>query len=111
MMHLYTYFAGLLGCSNFGKTEAKYEGDPSMYNVHKYMALSNAEVGYFIQQVGLAAASFGVAEADVTAVGEALTAAFGYKCAPKAAVVATTAELQSICTEVSLNAKRSKVSY
>ena len=100
LMHLYQYFAALLGCSQFGKTEQKYAGDPSMYNVHKYMALSNAEVGYFIQQVGLSAASFGVAEADVKAVGEALTDAFGYKCAPKAMVVGEGEELQSICTEV-----------
>ena len=102
-MHLYTYFAPLLGCSEFGNTtDTKYAGDQSMYNVHKYMALSQVEVGYFIQQVGLAAASFGVAPEDVKAVGDALTSAFGYKCAGKAKVVGEGEELQSICIAVSL---------
>ena len=36
-----------------------YQGDPSMYRVHKYMNLDPNEVGYFISQVGGAAASFG----------------------------------------------------
>lgn len=62
------------------------------------MDLDAAEVGYFITQVGLSAASFGVATADVTAVGMALNAAFGYKCAPPVMIVpGSTAELQAIC--------------
>ncbi|KAI5369880.1 hypothetical protein Slin15195_G007580 [Septoria linicola] len=68
------------------------------YSVHKYMGLSNAEVGYFITQVGLAAKSFGVTDEDVTTVGTALTNAFGYRCAPPAAIPPTaSAELQAIC--------------
>ena len=35
-----------------------------MYEVHKFMALDSNEVGYFIEQVGLSAKSFGVAEED-----------------------------------------------
>lgn len=63
------------------------------------MALSNAEFGYFVTQVGLSAASFGVAQSDVTAVGMALSTAFGYKCEPSAMIIPnTTAELQSICS-------------
>ncbi|KAF2209774.1 hypothetical protein CERZMDRAFT_46514 [Cercospora zeae-maydis SCOH1-5] len=98
LTHLYSYFAVLLGCSEFGNSTGQYAGETSQYSVHQYMALSNAEVGYFITQVGLAAASFGVTEEDVTAVGTALTDAFGYRCAPPAAIPPTaSAELQAIC--------------
>ena len=73
-----------------------------MYQVHKFMALDAAEVGYFIQQVGLSAASFGVSSSDVAAVGSALMGAFGYRCEPPASIPAfEPAKLQSICTEVS----------
>lgn len=72
-----------------------------MYEVHKYMALDEAEVGYFIEQVGLAAASFGVAESDVQEVGQALNSAFGYRCSPPTSIPpSATAELQAICIEV-----------
>lgn len=62
------------------------------------MNLDPYQVGYFITQVGLSAASFGVTEDDVTAVGESLNKAFGYKCEPSAPVVpAQGSQLQSIC--------------
>lgn len=62
------------------------------------MNLGPEELGYFITQVGLSAASFGVAEGDVTAVGESLNKAFGYRCAPAAVVVPSQkAQPQSIC--------------
>jgi hypothetical protein len=62
------------------------------------MGLDANEVGYFITQVGLAAASFGVTVEDVTAVGMALNQAFGYRCSPPVAVLPNaTAELQAIC--------------
>lgn len=63
------------------------------------MALDQYQVGYFIEQVGLAAASFGVAKDDVTAVGKALTQLFDYRCAPNTTVVPEQGpNLQSICT-------------
>lgn len=63
------------------------------------MDLSAEQVGYFITQVGLSAASFGVATADVTAVGTALESIFDVKCAAPAVVVPSQgAQLQSICT-------------
>lgn len=88
-----------------------------MYEVHKYMGLNNAEgefplmktvdqgvctnkmsVGYFITQVGLAATSFGVTADDATAVGKALTDAFGYRCSAPAAIPASAEPaLQAIC--------------
>lgn len=62
------------------------------------MNLGPDELGYFITQVGLAAASFGVAADDVTAVGESLGKTFGLRCAPPAVVVPSQgAHTQSIC--------------
>ena len=69
-----------------------------MYNVHKYMGLDAAQVGYFIQQVGLSAASFGVSNDDVTAVGKSLTSAFDMKCAAAASIPPSAPPaLQAIC--------------
>jgi hypothetical protein len=99
LTHLYQFFGSLLGCSMQGMAGFDaYSAAPSMYEVHKFMGLENHEVGYFINQVGLAAASFGVAEDDVNAVGMALTSLFGYRCAPPAAAIeAQGPQLQSIC--------------
>lgn len=70
-----------------------------MYESHKFMVLSNAEVGYFITQVALAAQSFGVVESDITAVGTALNTLFGTRCSPEMTVIPYQgAALQSICT-------------
>lgn len=96
LTHLYQYFGALLGCSAMGYPA--YTGQGSQYSVHKYMALNVYEVTYFIQQVGLSAASFGVATADITAVGTALNNLFGYRCAPPAVVIPSQgAQLQAIC--------------
>ena len=62
------------------------------------MALDEYQLGYFITQVGLAAASFGVATDDVTAVGKALAGLFALRCAPPTVVIPSQgAQLQSIC--------------
>jgi len=100
LTHLYSYFGGALGCSQYGQSGfAAYSGDGSQYNVHKFMALDANEVGYFIEQVGLSAQSFGVTSDDVTAVGKLLTSTFDVKCAAAATVIpAQGAQLQSICT-------------
>lgn len=64
------------------------------------MDLSAAEVGYFIQQVGMSAASFGVTDADVMAVGTALSSIFDVRCGPPTTVIpAQGAQLQSICID------------
>lgn len=100
--HLYGYFGVLLGCSQFGSSYKPYSGSTNMYEVHKFMALDPKEVGWFIQNVGLAAASFGVADADVKIVGEALNKAFGYRCSPAASIPPTAAAApQAICIESS----------
>ena len=106
LTHLYSYFGVLLGCSMVGGGGyPAYSGSPSQYSVHKYMDLDPYQVGYFITQVGLAASSFGVADADVGAVGMALSSLFGYKCAPPVTVVpAQGSQLQAVCEAVGMRA-------
>jgi hypothetical protein len=61
------------GCSKIGTRDfSTYAGDKSIYQVHQDMALDASQAGYFITQVGLSASSFGVATADVEAVGKTL---------------------------------------
>lgn len=51
LTHLYEYFGTLLGCSmQGGAAYPSYAGSASMYETHKFMQLSAAEVGYFITQ-------------------------------------------------------------
>lgn len=99
LTHLYQFFGSLLGCSEYGMGAfPAYGGYPSMYEVHKFMDLDENELGYFIQQVALSASSFGVAEADLTDVGDALNSLFGLRCSPNAtAIEAQGPQLQSIC--------------
>ena len=62
------------------------------------MALDPYQVGYFITQVGLSAASFGVAASDIAAVATALNKLFNYRCSPPTVVVpAQGPQLESIC--------------
>ena len=61
------------------------------------MDLDANEVGYFIQNVGLAALSFGVTQADVNTVGGVLMQYFGYRCSPPLDIVGMGPQLQSIC--------------
>lgn len=101
LTHLYPYFAGLLGCSLFGATVEPYPGRTSMYEVHKFMALDEHEVGWFVTNVGKSAASFGVTDDDVATVGKALLDTFGMNCAAPVAIPATAEPaLQAICIEV-----------
>lgn len=98
MTHLYQYFGALLGCSATGFPS--YAGFGSQAAVHRFMDLSAAEVGYFIQQVALAATSFGVSSDDVAVVGKALNSIFNVRCAPPTVVIpAQGAQLQSICQD------------
>ncbi len=119
--HLYQFFGVLLGCSMQGQAAyPPYQGDKSQYEVHKFvshssaqspvsqpltrdpirfMALDYNEMSYFNQQVGLAAASFGVTEEDVAVVGTALDKLFSYRCSAPATVIPEHGEqLQSMCT-------------
>lgn len=101
LTHLYAFFGSLLGCTTYSMPGfPAYDGIASMYQVHKFMDLNHYEVSYFIQQVGLAASSFGVSKDDVTAVGTALDKLFNYKCLPPATAIKEQGpQLQSICVE------------
>jgi len=71
-----------------------------MYKVHSFMDLNPAQLGYFIQQVALAGASFGVAQDDLMAVGTALGTTFGLRCSAPATVINSQGpQLQAICIE------------
>ena len=73
-----------------------------MYEVHAFMDLNPAQLGYFIEQVALAGASFGVAESDLHAVGDALNSLFGMRCSPPTpAIKEQGPQLQAICVESS----------
>ncbi|KAH7134542.1 hypothetical protein B0J13DRAFT_641053 [Dactylonectria estremocensis] len=99
LTHLYQFFGSLLGCSMQGMSGFDaYTSESSMYKVHKFMDLDYAEVTYFVTQVGLAAASFGVAEDDIKGVATALNSLFNVRCAPATTVIkAQGSQLQSIC--------------
>ncbi|GKT93626.1 hypothetical protein CT0861_08222 [Colletotrichum tofieldiae] len=101
LTHLYQFFGALLGCSQYGMAGfPRYAGFASMYEVHKFMDLDENELGYFIQQVALAGASFGVAQDDLTAVGMALNQLFGLRCSPAATAIPEQGpQLQAICIE------------
>ena len=124
MTHLYEFFGLLLGCSKqcladpsptnptnpaypFGDVTAhggfnSYQGDPSMYDVHRFMRLTAADLGYFIQQVALAAESLGVAKQDVDKVGVALATVFTELCSPPEALVpGIRPQVQAICNDPS----------
>ncbi|KAF6823144.1 hypothetical protein CPLU01_11579 [Colletotrichum plurivorum] len=99
LTHLYQFFGALLGCTQYGMAGfPRYEGHASMYQVHKFMDLDVNELGYFIQQVALAGASFGVAEDDLKAVGMTLAQLFGLRCSPAATAISEQGpQLQAIC--------------
>lgn len=101
LTHLYEFFGLLLGCSEVGMTGfPAYGGSPSMYEVHKFMVLSPSQMNYFITQVALAGMSFGVAPADLTAIGTALNNAFNYRCEAPLTIVPSAGNVtQSICTD------------
>ncbi|TGO41113.1 hypothetical protein BHYA_0026g00190 [Botrytis hyacinthi] len=101
LTHLYQYFGVLLSCSKQGRAGfPRYSGSASQYNVHKFMYLSDAEVNYFIEQVALSAASFGVSDSDLMTIGYSLQQSFGYRCLPPTTVVPSQGgQLQSICTD------------
>lgn len=64
-----------------------YMASASMYEVHNFMDLNHAKNTYFIQQVGMAAVFFGVANDDVKAVGKSLITFFNVLYAPPAIVI------------------------
>ncbi|TGO63290.1 hypothetical protein BCON_0014g00810 [Botryotinia convoluta] len=101
LTHLYQYFGVLLSCSKQGDADfPRYSGSASQYNVHKFMDLSDAEVNYFIEQIALSAASFGVSDSGLMIIGYSLQRSFGYRCLPPTTIISKQgSQLQSICTD------------
>lgn len=99
LTHLYQYVGVLAGCSMVGQDGfASYQGTTKMYELHKFMNINEAEIGYFNQQVGLALSSFGAADEDVNAVGTALNNLFGYRCSNATSIPPNTPpQLQAMC--------------
>ncbi|KAH0602093.1 hypothetical protein MHUMG1_00972 [Metarhizium humberi] len=103
LTHLYEFFGSLTGCSMQGMAGFDaYNGQASMAEVHKFMGLGKPEMDYFVTQVGLAAASFGVAKDDISAIADSLNSVFNVACGPPTTVVkAQGPQLQSICIDQS----------
>ncbi|KAI8632819.1 hypothetical protein F5Y19DRAFT_491442 [Xylariaceae sp. FL1651] len=98
--HVYSYFGTFLGCSHLGSPELPtYKGRSSMYEVHKYQYLNEAEMGFFVQQAVLGLKSFGFSAADAQGVNASLQSTFNLRCSqPAGAVPQTDLQLQAICT-------------
>ncbi|RVD83206.1 uncharacterized protein DFL_007602 [Arthrobotrys flagrans] len=97
--HMYQYFGGMLGCSLYGQDGfPAYQGNARMYEVHKFMNIAPLQLGYFTQELSLAAISLGVAEGDALTVASILNTTFGQACAPAVAVIPNAIrDLQAIC--------------
>ncbi|KAH7412881.1 hypothetical protein BKA64DRAFT_731128 [Cadophora sp. MPI-SDFR-AT-0126] len=98
--HIWQYFGTLINCSEQGKSDVfpAYEGEPSMYQVHRFMDISKAENDFFIQQLVDASASIGFSPADAEN-WRKLMAPYNTRCAPAFAVngVRGGADLQAVC--------------
>lgn len=103
--HLYEFFGQALGCTKeTGLPFPVYDGDASMYDTHKFMNLTQQQIGFFNSQVGLAAVSLGVSTADATAVGTILNSVFNVRCALPISPFGNTsivAGLQYMCVDKS----------
>ena len=65
------------------------------------MDLDTAQNSWFIENVGLAAASFGVSQDDINTVATTLNGTFGYRCAPAVTVIPSAGPVyESICQNV-----------
>ena len=88
LQHVYPYFGTVLGCTKIGEKDyPDYIGPASVYDVHKYMNLDPIEVGYFINQIGLALKSVGATEADVAQSNNTFDGMFNVRCHPPEAII------------------------
>ncbi|KAH7109515.1 hypothetical protein EDB81DRAFT_612145, partial [Dactylonectria macrodidyma] len=98
--HVYSYFGTFFQCSHIGSSNLPaYAGKASMYEVHKFMDLNAAEMGFFVDQAVRGLLSFGFTDADAQFVNTTLDSVFNRRCAPAAAVIPPDAgpQLQAIC--------------
>ncbi|KAG9236103.1 hypothetical protein BJ875DRAFT_372831 [Amylocarpus encephaloides] len=99
LTHVWEYFGVLLNCSKQGTdaSSPSYAGNPSMYEVHKYMNLDPYEQGWFVRQLALAAASIGFSSEDTSIWFNTMTGLFSSRCSPPTVVLPGEPELQAIC--------------
>jgi hypothetical protein len=88
--HLSQFFGALLGCSTAGGFPL-YTGLTDMYELHKFMFLTDAQVTFFIAQFDLAASLLGVSTADVNTIAGLLDSVFNRRCTPNLEEEATAA--------------------
>ncbi|EHK96557.1 putative enoyl-CoA hydratase, mitochondrial [Glarea lozoyensis 74030] len=101
--HVWQYFGVLLNCSKQGIDPdfPAYKGNPSMYEVHKYMDLDPYEQGWFVDQLTQAAASIGFSAEDTTIWFNTMTGLFSSRCSPPTVVGGLPPALNAICTHSS----------
>jgi hypothetical protein len=68
-----------------------------MLETHKFMNLDINQLGFFTQQLGLAAKSFGVADADIAIVANLMNAVFNVQCANPSSPFPPLQGVQSFC--------------
>ncbi|KAH7142060.1 hypothetical protein EDB81DRAFT_653776 [Dactylonectria macrodidyma] len=98
--HVYSYFGTFLGCSHIGSSKLPaYAGKASMFEVHKFMDLNAAEMGFFVDQAVRGLLSIGFTDSDAQFVNNTLETVYNRRCAPPAGVIPPTAgpQLQAIC--------------
>ncbi|RKO85751.1 hypothetical protein BDK51DRAFT_39977 [Blyttiomyces helicus] len=93
--HLVEYVGFLLNCNATGFPA--YAGNPSMYDVHKFMNISQIQFAYFDNAIANAALSLGVTTADFSSVGAALNSLYGSACLAPVRLPPTLIGSQSIC--------------
>ncbi|KAF2663139.1 hypothetical protein BT63DRAFT_380420 [Microthyrium microscopicum] len=101
--HFGSLFARVMQCSTIGSanfTSALQK--TSLYQIHKYMALNPDELGYFIQQVGLAAQLGGLSTTEATTITTNMGNGLTYRCkAPAPLFPGGVVGPQTICTDAS----------
>ena len=99
LTHLYSFFGTAIGCSKIaaGSQFSPYAGQPSMLETHKFMNLNINQLGYFTQQLGLAAKSFGVADADIQIIADLMNNVFNVRCGKPSSPFQPLSGVQSFC--------------
>lgn len=80
LVHLYQFFGALLGCRTAGFPT--YTGNGDMFEVHKFMGITQAMNDFFIDQVALSASALGVVASDVLVIEGVLDGVFNTRCPP-----------------------------
>lgn len=73
---------------------------PNLYQVHKFMALDPNELGWFIENVGLAARSVGISEREANIITSSMSRSLNLRCLPPIAVLpGGPVAPQGLCTD------------